>query len=328
MAISLFSAIYRRLAADASVAALVGTRIWDGISPDGVFPNITIEVEEQEDDSLDEKQAPHYDVTIAAAALTPAARNSLHTAIKAAVNRKRWTDQNIEVLSTLIVSENRSTDSELGNAEQTYHISEIDLSVIAASNIDPSGWPFDTDFNFAAGNLTGHDGWTTGTGSGVVSAVVVAGEGIGVSGSAANLRDLAEGAPNATGPWTLHMECVLGNADEYCDVALINDDGDTVASFSLQRMPDTNMLTWHVDHQGGTDGNGTVTLGGSALIVNLSLAANGDVSFTINSATLFIDTTVDGSESLITQIAISIVDSSIVTTARITRLYFGSDPTS
>ncbi len=324
MALSLYNAIYRKLVADPAVAALVGTRIWEGLSQDGEFPNIAVEVEEQEDDAITAKTAPHYDVTLTACALSPSTRSDVHDVVKACLNRQQWTDSNVAVVSTLITSEHRSADAELGNPEQTYHISEIMLSVIAeVGAVVDMTWPFDTSFDFAAGNLTGHDGWTTGAG---VSAVVVVDEGIGaINGTAANQRTLAAGAPDATGPWVLHLECVLGAIDGSCEVALINSDAEEVASFSLQRTLDTNTLVWHVSHQGGGDGDGTATVGGSVFLVSLSLGANGAINFSINGGVLFVDTTVDGSVSLITKVTLSIVDASDGLTARISRLYFGEE---
>ncbi len=333
MALNLYNAIFRRLAADATVAALVATddgpAIWEGLAQDGVFPNIAIEVEEQEDDAITEKTAQHYEVSINACALTPSARSDLHDAIKASLNRQQWTDQNVAVVSTLITSENRSADAEIGNPEQTYHISDISLSVIAEVATTESPWPFDTDFDFPEGALTGNDGWTT---SGTASSALVTTTGLGpvdALTAARNVRTLPSGAPLSNGPFYLGIGTngFGGDGDQTIDVVIY---ASSVAKISI---------TLHFNSGSGALEYGVTTpaspipltgsisgyLPGDDLFV-LSQMFGSLVLFSNNSGPLTSLVTFSVGLTTLNSVSIGITDASTEQSARISRVYFGAIP--
>ncbi len=132
MAISLYNAIYRRLVADTDVAAIVDAgAIWQDIAKDDAFPMVCIEVEEDVDTALSARSAKHYDVMITSTALDAPTRDSLASAVKAAINRQAWTDSNVSVVSVLMNSSPVTSSSESGNAEQQYFESEMSFHIIA-----------------------------------------------------------------------------------------------------------------------------------------------------------------------------------------------------
>ncbi len=132
MAITLYNAIYRRLVADAGVAAIVdAAAIWQDMAKDDAFPMVCIEVEEDIDTALNARSASHYDVMITCTALDSPTRDSLASAVKAAINRAAWTDGNVSVVSVLMNSAPVTSSAESGNAEQQYFESEMSFHIIA-----------------------------------------------------------------------------------------------------------------------------------------------------------------------------------------------------
>ena len=134
MSISLYSAIYRRLAADSATAAIVGTSIWDSIAKDWsppYPPQIVIEIEQEQDPAISPRPAKHYDVTVHCYAMSPAIRDALRAAVIASLDRQTWTDGNVQVLSVLLDRVSQSADAEAANSEQEFFVSEPSFHIIA-----------------------------------------------------------------------------------------------------------------------------------------------------------------------------------------------------
>jgi hypothetical protein len=133
MALTVFNSLYRRLTADATVAALVGDRIFEGVARTQVYPLITVDVDEMEDDALDAREAPHWNVTIDVVAQTEADRTALAKAVRGLIDRQEWVDGNVTVVSAGLTNHDNTTIADGGNADRLFHVAEMAFEVIAAT---------------------------------------------------------------------------------------------------------------------------------------------------------------------------------------------------
>src|SRR4051794_4310645 len=89
--------IYRKLAANVSVANLVGTHLYNNVAVEGISEYIVIDVEREQDASIDDACAKTYLVTITAVSSSPSTRDTLRDDIMTSLNRVTFTDDNITV---------------------------------------------------------------------------------------------------------------------------------------------------------------------------------------------------------------------------------------
>lgn len=132
MLLTLFNAIFRRLKADAKVGPLLGSRIWNGDAKDNCRPLATVEISQEEDDAIDEKPAPHWHVHITLNVASGESRDAIADAVRCCLNRQCWTDQNVSVVSSLLLSDERSESSDSENAETQAYLAEMSFNFIAS----------------------------------------------------------------------------------------------------------------------------------------------------------------------------------------------------
>ncbi len=187
-------------------------------------------------------------------------------------------------------------------------------------------WPFDTDFDFPVGPLTGNDGWTT---SGTANSTLVTTTGLRSADTlttAQNVRTLPSGAPLSNGPFYLGIGTngFGGASDQTLEVSVY---ASSVLKISI---------TLHFNSGTGDLEYGITTPASPIpLTGSISGYVTGDdlfvLSQTFGSLVLFynnngpIASLVTFSVGLTTlnSVSIGITDASIGQTARITQIYFG-----
>lgn len=131
---TLFNSLFDRLTVDATLAPLVGSRVWENEALQQVFPYVVISYEEEEDTALQAAPAPTYHVVISVESQDADMRDTIARAIKTSINRQQWIDNTngVNVAVALLTGERRDTQNVSGIVETVVYTTDQTYEIIAA----------------------------------------------------------------------------------------------------------------------------------------------------------------------------------------------------